>query len=297
MRPIKSGPLIDQEIEELDAFLLSDDGLENAMDVSGLDGFLCAVLSGPNVIMPSEWMRWVWDSTEGKQSPKFTSEKQAQRILDLLMRHANDIAVTLTQFAQYYEPLFLERDHKGRTVSIVDEWCCGYVKGIALDLGLATALRSASRLVRGHPSLRHRKRLGQAEGISRGLPGCRCETSGVRGIDSASRPQHPCVLACPPCTCERHHRRYATTDSQGARSRPQRPMPLWLWQEVQALPWSTEIVALTCVPRIACDPRRPYSSVHGKLVVQHRSKTKNVGTLPPLSSLNLLTIRVFGKDR
>src|ERR1700693_5820085 len=116
MRPIKSGPLIDQEIEELDAFLLSDDALENAMDVSGLDGFLCAVLSGPNVIMPSEWMRWVWDSTEGKQSPKFTSEKQAQRILDLLMRHANDIAVTLTQFPQYYEPLFLERDHKGRTV-------------------------------------------------------------------------------------------------------------------------------------------------------------------------------------
>jgi len=133
MTPIKSRPLIDQEIEELDAFLLSDDGLENAMDVSGLDGFLCAVLSGPNVIMPSEWMRWVWDSTEGKQSPEFTSEKQAQRILDLLMRHANDIAVTLTQFPQYYEPLFLERDHKGRTVSIVDEWCCGYVKGIALD--------------------------------------------------------------------------------------------------------------------------------------------------------------------
>ncbi|HXQ06237.1 MAG TPA: UPF0149 family protein, partial [Bradyrhizobium sp.] len=48
--------------------------------------------------MPSEWMRWVWDSTEGKQSPEFTSEKQAQRILDLLMRHANDIAVTLTSY-------------------------------------------------------------------------------------------------------------------------------------------------------------------------------------------------------
>src|ERR1700687_1508650 len=98
MRPIKSGPLTNLEIEELDAFLLSDDGLENAMDVSSLDGFLCAVLSGPNVIMPSKWIPWVWDSTEGNQSPEFTSEKQAQRILDLLMRHANDIAVTLTQF-------------------------------------------------------------------------------------------------------------------------------------------------------------------------------------------------------
>src|SRR5674536_316823 len=43
--------LTNQEIEELDAFLLSDDGRENAMDVSGVDGFLCAVLSGPNVIM------------------------------------------------------------------------------------------------------------------------------------------------------------------------------------------------------------------------------------------------------
>src|SRR5258705_9931327 len=132
MRPIKSGPLTNQEIEELDAFLLSDDDLENAMDVSSLDGFLCASLSGPNVIMPSEWMRWVWDNKEGKQSPKFTSEKQAQRIFGLLMAHANGIAVTLTQFPQYYEPLFLERDIKGHTVSIVDEWCGGYVKSIAL---------------------------------------------------------------------------------------------------------------------------------------------------------------------
>ena len=133
MRLIKSGPLTNREIDKLDAFLLSDGGLERAMDVSTLDGFLCAVLSGPNVIMPSEWMRWVWDMEEGEQAPEFASEKQAQRILDLLMRHANDIAVTLTQVPKDYEPLFFERDVKGRTVSIVDEWCCGYMKGIALD--------------------------------------------------------------------------------------------------------------------------------------------------------------------
>ena len=40
---IKSGPLTNREIEKLDAFLLSDGGLENALDVSTLDGFLCAV--------------------------------------------------------------------------------------------------------------------------------------------------------------------------------------------------------------------------------------------------------------
>ena len=68
--------LTNQEIEELDAFLLSDDGLENAMDVSSLDGFLCAVLSGPNVIMPSEWMRWVWDSS-GRQTVSGVYEREA----------------------------------------------------------------------------------------------------------------------------------------------------------------------------------------------------------------------------
>jgi uncharacterized protein len=133
MRPIKSGPLTNREIKELDAFLLADDSLENAMDVSTLDGFLCAVVSGPKVVMPSEWMRWIWDMDEGEQSPEFASENQAQRILSLLIRHANDIALTLIEAPQYYEPLFFKRDVKGRAVSIVDEWCCGYVKGLALD--------------------------------------------------------------------------------------------------------------------------------------------------------------------
>jgi hypothetical protein len=50
MRPIKSGPLSNREIKELDAFLLADDSLENAMDVSTLDGFLCAVVSGPKIV-------------------------------------------------------------------------------------------------------------------------------------------------------------------------------------------------------------------------------------------------------
>jgi uncharacterized protein len=133
VRPIQCGPLTDREIKELDAFLRAEDGLENAMDVSTFDGFICAVLSGPNTIMPSEWMRWVWDQEEGEQPPDFASEKQAQRILSLLIGHANVIAFTLTHGPQHYEPLFWERKVEGRTVPIVDEWCCGYVKGIALD--------------------------------------------------------------------------------------------------------------------------------------------------------------------
>src|SRR5450759_3333568 len=35
----------------------------------------------------------------------------------------------------------------------------------------------------------------------------------------------------------------------------------------------------------------PYSSVHGKLVVQHPSRTKKVGKLPPLRCFSFLTLR------
>jgi uncharacterized protein YecA (UPF0149 family) len=66
IRPIESGPLTDREIKELHAFLLAEDSLENPMDFYTFDGFICAVLSGPNTIMPSEWLRWVWDQKEGR---------------------------------------------------------------------------------------------------------------------------------------------------------------------------------------------------------------------------------------
>ena len=83
--------------------------------------------------MPSKWMRWVWDQEEGEQPPEFTSEKQAKRILSLLIGHANILAFTLTHGPQHYEPLFYAYKIEGRSVPIVDEWCRGYVKGIALD--------------------------------------------------------------------------------------------------------------------------------------------------------------------
>ncbi len=133
MRLSPEQPLSDREIEQLEQFLLDDDNLDAPMDVSTLDGYLCAVLSGPKLIMPSEWMRWVWDMEKGERAPTFRNEKQAQCILKLLMRHANDIAGTLTYSPEDYEPLFYERETDEGAVSIIDEWCLGYVKGMSLD--------------------------------------------------------------------------------------------------------------------------------------------------------------------
>jgi len=126
-------PLSDQEIEELDDFLLDAEGIDESMNVSMLDGFLTALICGPKLIMPSEWMRWVWDTEHGKDSPNFSSEDEAGRILSMLIRHMNDITSTLSQAPEYYEPLLLENINHGNPIPILDEWCMGFVKGMSLD--------------------------------------------------------------------------------------------------------------------------------------------------------------------
>ncbi len=126
-------PLSDEEIEELDDFLLDAQGIDESMNVSMLDGFLTALICAPKLILPSEWMRWVWDTEHGKDSPNFSSEDEAGRILSMLMRHMNDITRTLSQAPEYYEPLLLENINNGNPIPILDEWCMGFVKGMSLD--------------------------------------------------------------------------------------------------------------------------------------------------------------------
>jgi yecA family protein len=68
-----------------------------------------------------------------EQPPGFANEKQAKRILSLLIGHTNVLAFTLTHGPQHHEPRFYAHKIEASSVPIVDEWCCGYVKGIALD--------------------------------------------------------------------------------------------------------------------------------------------------------------------
>jgi uncharacterized protein len=136
-----SEPLDDEELVRLDEFLLNriDDeagdriaaagGDEGILDVSELDGFLTALVNGPNVIVPSRWLPAVW----GAEAPIWESAGQFQEIFGLIVRHQNAIAATLLHDPQMFEPMFEERKVEGKTYTIVDEWCHGYMRGVALD--------------------------------------------------------------------------------------------------------------------------------------------------------------------
>jgi uncharacterized protein len=133
MKMLGHGPLTEDEVRELDEFLLDAVGIEESMDVSTLDGFLTAIVCGPRTILPSEWMRWMWDRERGEDTPTFKDHDEAQRIVGLLMRHMNDIAATLHDAREDYEPLLLENPNDGDPIPIIDEWCSGFIKGVELD--------------------------------------------------------------------------------------------------------------------------------------------------------------------
>ena len=129
----KSGPLnkplSEAEIDELDSFLISDRAPEECMDISMLDGFITAIVSGPEMIVPSEWMAVVWGDHEG---PEFESVEQAERIMDYIMRLSNNIIHTLMDSPEEYCPLLYANKEKGKEYVIAEEWCDGYLLGIEM---------------------------------------------------------------------------------------------------------------------------------------------------------------------
>lgn len=130
---MKDESLTEAELDELDEYLLSLDDFDDSMDLSMLDGFLTAIVSGRRTIPPSEWMPWVWDIRKGGEDLPFKSQEEAGRILELMVRHMNGIVLRLMQAPQRYEPLLMENPNDGDPIPIIDEWCVGFVTAMALD--------------------------------------------------------------------------------------------------------------------------------------------------------------------
>jgi uncharacterized protein len=129
-------PLTEEELEWLDEVLLvriDEDAVtegidEGILDVSELDGFLTAIVSGPVTLGPSHWMPAMW----GEFEPVWNSVEDYQLFMSLLLRHSNSIASMLMDAPEAFEPLFYERKLEDRTIVVVDEWCEGYERGVRL---------------------------------------------------------------------------------------------------------------------------------------------------------------------
>ncbi|WP_268760350.1 UPF0149 family protein [Caballeronia mineralivorans] len=77
-------------MEELDQFLMSDLVSDETLMLDSLDGYLTAIAIGPITLMPSEWLPGIW-GPEPDDAPEFESMEQAQRVMNLIVRHFNSI--------------------------------------------------------------------------------------------------------------------------------------------------------------------------------------------------------------
>jgi uncharacterized protein len=82
------GPLNDDQLDRLSDILTSFGG--SALNIEEVDGLFTALICGPDVVLPSEYLPTVWGADY-----QFADFKDAQEVMDLLMCHWNTIANVL----------------------------------------------------------------------------------------------------------------------------------------------------------------------------------------------------------
>ncbi|SPB15526.1 yecA family protein [Caballeronia novacaledonica] len=119
-------PLSERELDRLEALL--DSFGDEAMTLEMVDGFFAALICGPERVPPHEWLMAVL----GGAVP-IESDKDAEKTLQLLIRHWNTIAdeleVTLDEDAVYLPVLSLDEEDG---VAHANEWAEGFVAGVEM---------------------------------------------------------------------------------------------------------------------------------------------------------------------
>ena len=125
-------PLSDGEFEELDDLLLSDNLPEECIDAVTLEGFLTAIAIGPVTVTPEQWLPHVFGSDPEDPMPEFPSIKIFEHVVNLIMRFYNSVIMIFEIAPEKFSPTFYIREVEGKTYTIVDEWCGGFLQGVAL---------------------------------------------------------------------------------------------------------------------------------------------------------------------
>lgn len=112
-------------------------------DIITLEGFVTAIIIGPNTFSPGRWLPKVW----GGRSPRFKNETEFHAFVDLVLTFHNDLVGSCEGDSPAFEPTFYVRGEGCEALVIVDEWCEGFIRGIALDPKGWQPLR------RAHPEL------------------------------------------------------------------------------------------------------------------------------------------------
>ena len=105
---MKTQPLTDAEFERLSGVLGRFDN-KHPMNLEQLDGFLAALICGPDIVRPSEYLPVICGDDMVLED-SFGAQSVLQDFLSLIMRHWNVIADTLHS-GDVFLPLLLEDEN------------------------------------------------------------------------------------------------------------------------------------------------------------------------------------------
>ena len=130
-------PFSDKDFETLGNWLVRR--AKGISDIVELEGFLTAIVIGPNTLSPLAWLPKVWG---GKQPSGFKDLDELNRFVALVMGFYNSIVADFEATPSKFAPTFYESKEKGKRVFIVDEWCVGFIKGMRMGCHWMDALEA-----------------------------------------------------------------------------------------------------------------------------------------------------------
>ncbi len=116
--------LTEPEEAWLSGFLVSRQVPETTMPFEMLDGFLTALVIGPELVLPSEYLPIIW-GTDNAAGPEWDGRAQLDHFMTLLTRHWNAIAARRTANA----PQLPHIELFGEALP-GEEWADGFLTGI-----------------------------------------------------------------------------------------------------------------------------------------------------------------------
>ena len=141
-RAVASAPLGDREIEALQSLLDMVPAPLEPLDVSSLDGFLCAVIVQPTAIAPARWLRFVSD-IDGRAVPAGFDARPLQA---LVLRREAELRRAIGR-REWFDPWVFELDDDGAVhdpaVAARSDpaypWVAGFAAALETFPGLLTA--------------------------------------------------------------------------------------------------------------------------------------------------------------
>lgn len=122
-------PLAASDYALLEDSLLKYGDDNSVLNVSELDGYLTALASGPVQVDIAVWFPAIW----GGENPDWQNPDEAKQFIELCARHLNVLANQLANDTQAFEPRFETSEHQGRSVTLAEEWCFGYLRAISVS--------------------------------------------------------------------------------------------------------------------------------------------------------------------